>query len=133
MKFYFSLYFSGWLHCLFYMLVCKILWQRVWGKFETRISNFTKFKTAKQSITYYWNARSIKLNRHGLFITDPEWCFRMIYHRVRTEVWHHQIFVFAFQHFHDHISVKHDEKPSHTKFYMNQFMGARDMTAWIPN
>ena len=40
-----------------------------------------------------------------------------------TEVWRHQISVFAFQYFHGHISVEHDEKPSHTKFYMNWFMG----------
>ena len=45
----------------------------------------------------------------------------------------HQIFFFAFQHFHDNISVEHDEKPSHTKFDMNWFMVARDMAAWIPN
>ena len=31
---------------------------------------------------------------------------------------------FAFQHFHDHISVEHGEKPSHTKFEMNRFMVA---------
>ena len=42
-------------------------------------------------------------------------------------------FLFSFQHFHDHISVEHDEKPSHTKFDMNWFMVARDMAAWIPN
>ena len=36
---------------------------------------------------------------------------------------------FAFQHFHDNISVEHDEKPSHTKFDMNWFMVARDMAA----
>ena len=34
---------------------------------------------------------------------------------------------FAFQH--DHISVEHDEKNADTKFHMNRFMGARDMTA----
>ena len=50
-----------------------------------------------------------------------------------TEVWRHQIFIFAFQHFHDNISVEHDEKPSHTKFDMNWFMVAWDMAAWIPN
>ena len=50
-----------------------------------------------------------------------------------TEVWRHQIFFFAFQHFHDNISVEHDEKPSHTKFDMNWFMVARDMAVWIPN
>ena len=38
-------------------------------------------------------------------------------------------FFFHFtQHFHNHISVGHDEKPSHTKFDMNWFMVARDMT-----
>ena len=42
-------------------------------------------------------------------------------------------FFFAFQHFHDHISVDHDEKPSHTKFDMNWFMVAWDMVAWMPN
>ena len=48
-------------------------------------------------------------------------------------MWRHQIFFFAFQHFHDNISVlEHDEKPSHTKFDMNWFMVARDMAAWIP-
>ena len=26
-----------------------------------------------------------------------------------------ETFVFAFQHFHEHISVEHDEKPSHTE------------------
>ena len=31
------------------------------------------------------------------------------------------IFVFAFQHFHDYISVKHDVRLSHTKFDMNWF------------
>ena len=36
---------------------------------------------------------------------------------------------FAFQHFHDHITVEHDEKCSHTKFYMNWFMVAWDMAA----
>ena len=36
---------------------------------------------------------------------------------------------FAFQHLHNHISVEHDEKPSHTKFDMNWFMVARDMAA----
>ena len=35
----------------------------------------------------------------------------------------------AFQQFHDHISVEHDEKHSHTKFDMNCFMVARDMAA----
>ena len=45
----------------------------------------------------------------------------------------HQIFFFAFQHFHYHISVEHDEKPSHTKFDTNWFMVARDMAAGIPN
>ena len=50
-----------------------------------------------------------------------------------TELWRHQFFFFVFQHFHDHISAEHDEKPSHTKFDMNWFMVARDMTAWIPN
>ena len=39
------------------------------------------------------------------------------------------IFFFAFQHFHDHISVEHDEKPSHTIFDMNWFTAARDMAA----
>ena len=39
----------------------------------------------------------------------------------------------AFQLFHDHIAVEHDEKPLHTKFYMNRFMEAWDMTTWIPN
>ena len=37
-----------------------------------------------------------------------------------------------FQHFHDfffHISVEHDEKPSHTKFGGNRFMVAQDMVA----
>ena len=43
------------------------------------------------------------------------------------------LFVFAFQHFHDHISVEHDEKPSHTKFDMNWLMVARDMVVWLPN
>ena len=38
-------------------------------------------------------------------------------------------FFFAFQHFHDNISVEHDEKPSHTKFDMNWFMVTRDMAA----
>ena len=38
-------------------------------------------------------------------------------------------FSFAFQHFHDSISVEHDEKPSHTKFDMNWFMVARDTAA----
>ena len=42
-------------------------------------------------------------------------------------------FFFAFQHFHDHILVERDEKPSHTKFDMNWFMVARDMATWIPN
>ena len=37
--------------------------------------------------------------------------------------------LFAFQHFHDHISVEHDEKPPHTKFDMNRFMVAQDMAA----
>ena len=32
------------------------------------------------------------------------------------------IFIFAFQHFHDHILVEHDENLPHTKFYMNPFM-----------
>ena len=42
------------------------------------------------------------------------------------------LFVFcAFQHFYDHISEKYDEKPSNTKFCMNRFMVAWDMTAWI--
>ena len=36
-------------------------------------------------------------------------------------------FFFAFQPFHDHISIEHDEQPSHTKYYINRFMGARDM------
>ena len=31
---------------------------------------------------------------------------------------------FVFQDFHYHISIEHDEKPSHTKFYMNRFMVA---------
>ena len=31
------------------------------------------------------------------------------------------------------MSVEHDEKPPQPKFGGNQFMGARDMTAWIPN
>ena len=30
-------------------------------------------------------------------------------------------FFFAFKHFHDHFSVEHDEKPSHTKY---------DITVW---
>ena len=30
------------------------------------------------------------------------------------------IFIFAVQLFHDQISVQHDEKPLHTKFYMNR-------------
>ena len=50
-----------------------------------------------------------------------------------TEVWRHQIFSFAFQHFHDNIFVEHEEKPSHTKFYMHRFVGARDLTVWIHN
>ena len=33
--------------------------------------------------------------------------------------------IFAFQHFHDNISVEHDEKPSHNKFDMNWFMGPK--------
>ena len=41
----------------------------------------------------------------------------------------HQIVVFAFQHFHDHISVEHDEKLSHTIFDMNWFMVAQDRAA----
>ena len=40
---------------------------------------------------------------------------------------------FAFQHFHVHISVEHDEKPSHTKFDVNWFMVAQDLVAWIPS
>ena len=36
---------------------------------------------------------------------------------------------FAFQHFHDRISVEHDEKPSYTKFDMNWFMVAQDMAS----
>ena len=46
-----------------------------------------------------------------------------------TEVRHHQIIFFAFQHFHDYISVEHDEKPSHTKFNMNWLIVAPDMAA----
>ena len=42
-------------------------------------------------------------------------------------------FFLAFQHFHDHISVEHDEQPPHTKFDMNRFMVAQDMATWIPN
>ena len=40
---------------------------------------------------------------------------------------------FAFQRFGYHISVRHDEKHPQPKFGGNQFMGARDMAAWIPN
>ena len=39
------------------------------------------------------------------------WIYALMYN---TEVWRHQIFIFAFQHFHDHsyhVSVEHDEKP----------------------
>ena len=36
---------------------------------------------------------------------------------------------FAFQQIHDKISVEHDEKRPHTKFYMNRFMGAQDMAS----
>ena len=42
-------------------------------------------------------------------------------------------FVFAFQHFHDHISVEHDENPHTPNFTWISSWGARDMTAWIPN
>ena len=31
-------------------------------------------------------------------------------------------FLFCIQHFHDNISVEHDEKPSHTKIDMNWFI-----------
>ena len=41
----------------------------------------------------------------------------------------HQIFFFTFQHFHDHISVDCDEKPSHTIFDINWFMVAGDTVA----
>ena len=35
---------------------------------------------------------------------------------------------FRFAKYHKpHISVEHDEKPSHTKFDMNLFIGAQDM------
>ena len=34
------------------------------------------------------------------------------------------MFRFAFQHFHDHISVEHDEKPPQTKFDTNRFAAA---------
>ena len=40
-------------------------------------------------------------------------------------------FCFCILSFYGHISVKYDEKPSHTKFGMNQFMMACDMAAWI--
>ena len=36
---------------------------------------------------------------------------------------------FCFLHFHDHISVEHDEKPSLTKFDMNWFIVVQDMAA----
>ena len=48
-------------------------------------------------------------------------------------MWRHQKILFAFQHFHDHISVEHDGKPPHTKFDMNRFRVAQDMATWIPN
>ena len=34
------------------------------------------------------------------------------------------IILFSFQHFHGHILVEHDERPSHAKFHMNWFMVA---------
>ena len=58
----------------------------------------------------------------------------MVIHRVlKCDVIQFFFFFFAFQHFHGHISVEHDEKLSHTKFDTNWFMVARDMAAWIPN
>ena len=40
----------------------------------------------------------------------------------RTLTWDIIQLLFEFQHFHDHTSVEHDEKLSHTKFDMNWFM-----------
>ena len=46
-------------------------------------------------------------------------------------MWRHQIFIFASQHFDDHISVEHDKKPSHTKFDMNWSNLHRFQWGWL--
>ena len=55
-------------------------------------------------------------------------CLLSVYRAPKCDV----IKNFFFLHFHDfflHISVEHDEKPPHTKFGGNRFMGAQDMAA----
>ena len=77
------------------------------------------------------------------WVAFPTWLHRIMFtcldctaiaYRVK-KWWRHKklFFFFAFQHFKYHISVEHDEKPPQSKFGGNQFMGTRDMAAWIPN
>ena len=90
--------------------------------------------TETNNLMYNWSFLFAVLHKPTLLPSTFNTCHHLTKGAMlSTKVWRHQKYFFSIFMIFFHISVEHDEKPPHTKFGGNRFMGAQDMAAWIQN